>query len=224
MNTYKWGEPAIASRKCYAVITADVVDSLKVDSFRRKRDRKLGEVSRPHLKQKLILSPYAVTAWDEFQVILSEPEFIPRVILDLRRLFSPFELWIAVGMGSASGVHKEPVNVHAGGEAYERARAAADRLKSGFTKYRVLTSIESGNEIFDTIANTIYRLQDSLLEGITGKQWATINMQIETGRQEMTAKRLKLAISTVSRSLKRGYYWQQVETVSAMERIIKNYF
>jgi len=218
------GSPRIAERKCYSVITADVVDSRKVESFRLKRDRKLAQLSRLHLEQKLILSPYAITAWDEFQVILSKPEYTPRVILDLRRLFYPLQLWIAVGMGAASGAHKRPVNIHAGGEAFERARQAADRLKSGSSKYRVLTSFESGKEIFDTIANTIYRLQDSLLERATEKQWAAINMQLKTGRQEVTARRLKLDISTVSRNLKRGYYWHLVETVDAMERIVKTYF
>ena len=177
-----------------------------------------------HLKQKLVLSSYAITAWDEFQVILGKVEYTPRVIFDLRRLFYPLELWIAVGMGSASGVHQEPVNIHAGGRAFERARLAADRLKSESFKYRVLTSIESGNESFDIVSNTIYRLQDSLLEGTTEKQWAAINMQLETGRQDLTASRLSLDTSTVSRNLKRGYYWHQVETIAAMESIIKTYF
>jgi hypothetical protein len=165
-----------------------------------------------------------VTAWDEFQAILSKPEYTPRVILDLRRFFYPFQLWIAVGMGAVSDAHRAPVNRYAGGEAFERAREAADRLKSGSPKYRVLTSFESGKEIFDTIANTIYRLQDTLLEKTTAKQWAAINMQIKTGRQDITAKKMALDVSTVSRNLKRGYYWHLVETVDAMERIVKAYF
>lgn len=203
------------------MITADVVDSRKIDSFRPRRDRKLKEISRLHLARKLILSPYAVTAWDEFQVILSKPEHTPRVILDLRRLFFPFQLWIAVGMGAVSEARRKPVNRYAGGEAFERARMAADSLKAEFTKYRVLTSFASGNVILDTVANTIYHLQDSLLEGTTARQWATINMQLETGRQDLTASRLSLAASTVSRNLKRGYYWHLIETAGAMERILK---
>ena len=200
------------------------MDSRKIESFRPKRNSKLKELSRLHLEKRLILSPYAVTAWDEFQVILSRPEYTPRVILDLRRLFYPIQLWIAIGMGVVSGIHREPVNIHAGGEAFERARQAVDLLKSGSTKYRVLTCFESGDEKFNTIANTVYHLQDSLLEGTTKKQWATINMQLETGHQDLTARRLKLNISTVSRNLKRGYYWHLIETVDAMECILKAYF
>src|SRR5664279_406877 len=140
----------------YAVITADIVGSRRIKSFRPRRDEKLRTISDLHVRRKLILSSYAVTAWDEFQAILRKPEYVPSVILDLRRLFYPFELWIAVGIGLVSEAHKRPVNVYAGGEAFERAREAADRLKTGNSKYRVLTGFNSGDQILDATANTIY--------------------------------------------------------------------
>jgi hypothetical protein len=213
----------IASKKtCYAVITADVVKSRSIEAFRPKRDKKLRELSAIHQRRKLILSPYAVTAWDEFQAILSKPEHLPRIILDLRRCFYPLKLWIAIGMGTVSDAHKTPINLYAGGEAFERARKAADRLKTSFSKYPVITSFESGNPTFDTIANTIYRLHDSLIDKTTSKQWATINAQLKTARQDTVARRLALDTSTVSRNLKRGYYWQMLETADAVENIIKS--
>jgi exonuclease VII large subunit len=208
----------------YAAITADVMGSRRIAGFRSRRDRHLAAVSRLHLEQKLILSPYAVTAWDEFQVILRKPEYVPQVILDLRRLFYPLQLWITVGIGSVSQAHKAPVNRYAGGEAFERARSAADRLKQGSPKYRVLTRFESGKDVFDSIANTIYRLQDALMERITARQWTTINTQMKTARQDVTARKLALDVSTVSRNLKRGYYWHLTETADAMEQIIRAYF
>lgn len=117
-----------------------------------------------------------------------------------------------------------PINIHAGGEGFEMARVAADRLKTGSTKYRALTEFESGKTVFNTIANTIYHLHDSLLDKTTEKQWAAINMQMNTGRQDLAAKRLQLDISTVSRSLRRGYYWHFIETIASMENIVKAYF
>lgn len=214
----------LSIRKQHAVITADVVGSRKLESFRAKRDRRLAAVSRLHLSQKLILSPYTVTAWDEFQTILRKPDDVPRVILDLRRFFYPLQLRIAVGIGSVSEAHRAPINQYAGGEAFERAREAADRMKRGSPKYRLFTSFESGEEIFNQIANAIYRLQDALLERTTARQWATINMQIKTGSQDATARRLALDVSTVSRNLKRGYYWHLIETSEAMEKIVQAYF
>jgi hypothetical protein len=209
---------------CYSVITADVVGSSAIASLTHKLGGELRNLSQLHLAQKLILSPYAVTAGDEFQAVLAKPAFTPQAILDLRRFFYPIELRIAIGIGKATGVHKKPVNRYGGGEAFHRARRAAERLKAGYPKYRLLTVFDSGNELFDTIANTIYRLQDSLTQRTTSSQWAAINARLATGRQDKTARRLKLDISTVSRNLKRGYYWQLVETAEAMERILGAYF
>ena len=208
----------------HSVITADVVDSRLVDGFRDKRDMKLAAVTRLHTEQRLIRTAYTITAWDEFQVVLGKTEFTPRAILDLRRIFFPMELWIAVGIGSATGLDLGPVNENAGGQAFERARTAADRLKTVSPKSRALTSFESGNEIFDVIANTMYELHDALLEGRTEKQWEAINMQLEAGRQDVAADRLDRDASTISRNLKRGYHWQSVDTVEAMEKVIRAYF
>lgn len=214
----------MADRTIYAVITADIVGSRRVASFHAQRDKKLEELSRLHRKSKLVLSPYAVTAWDEFQAILTRPEHFPTVILDLRRIFYPLQLWIATGIGTVSDAHRRPINRYAGGAAFERARKAAERLKKGSAKYRTLTGIESENEVFDAIANTIYHLQDTLMEGTTAKQWAAINMQLATGRQDLVAANLNLDASTVSRTLKRAHYWQAIETMEAMRKIIRAYF
>lgn len=221
MDLYNYG---VMPTSDYSVITADVVDSRLVDGFRDKRDMKLAAVTRLHTEHRLIRTPYTITAWDEFQVVLSDTEFTPRAILDLRRIFYPMELWIAVGIGSTTGLDLGPVNENAGGQAFERARTAADRLKTVSPKSRALTSFESGNEIFDVIANTMYELHDALLEGRTEKQWEAINMQLEAGRQDLAADRLDRDASTISRNLKRGYHWQSVDTVEAMEKVIRAYF
>ncbi len=208
----------------YAVLTADVAGSRQVASFRSQRDKKLDNVSKLHLGKKFILSPYAVTAWDEFQVILRKPEYIPTVLLDLRRFFYPLRLWIAVGFGEVTGARRQPVNQYAGGMAFEFARKAADQIKAGNPKYVVLTCFKTGDEVFDTIANSIYHLHDSLLNRVTTKQWAAINLQIETGRMDEIARKRRVDVSTISRTLKRSHYWQMEETRQAMEKIIQYYF
>jgi SatD family protein len=213
-----------ATPPIYAALTADVVNSRKVDQFQLRRDKKLAEISKKHRSKGLILSPYAITAWDEFQVILAQPEYAPQVIFDLRRTFYPMQLWIAVGIGEVIEAHKTPVNRYAGGQAFERARIAADRLKASAAKYLSLTSFESGNELFDTIANAVYLLHDSLIGNTTAKQWAAINTLTSLGRQDKTAGKLGVDVSTISRTLKRGYYWQMLETIDAMARVIQQYF
>jgi len=215
----------VTSNRVYAVITADVVGSRHIESFRRKRDAKLRPLSQSHVREKLIISEYAVTAWDEFQTVLSKPAAIPQVVLDLRRNFYPMQLWVAVGLGKVSEPRKKPVNQFAGGEAFERARTAADRLKDDKAgKDRPLTWFISGTEVFDLIANTIYRLHDTLLQDVSPKQWETILAQVKTGSQDLAARKLGVNVSTVSRNLRRAHFWQMEETCKAVETIIQAYF
>ena len=116
------------------------------------------------------------------------------------------------------------MNVFAGGEAFERARESMNKLKSKRSKTGVLTSFITGNEMFDLIGNTVYQLHDSLLQSISTKQWETINVLMETSAQDLAAKKLRLNKSTVSRNLRRAFWWQIQETQAAMERIIDGYF
>ena len=113
------------------------------------------------------------------------------------------------------------MNIFAGGEAFERARAAINQLKSKRSKTGVLTSFVTGNEMFDLTANTIYHLHDSLLQSVSAKQWATINVLMETSAQERAARKLGLNKSTVSRNLRRGFWWQIKETRSEERRVGK---
>ncbi|MDR3749511.1 MAG: SatD family protein [Acidobacteriota bacterium] len=215
----------MTANRLYAVITADVIDSRHIESFRHKRDAKLRPLSRLHLRDKLIVSEFAVTAWDEFQTVLSKPSAVPRVVLDLRRNFYPMQLWIALGLGKVSEPRKKPVNQFAGGEAFERARLGAERLKDDKAgKDRPLTWFISGDEVFDLIANTIYRLHDTLLQDVSPKQWETILAQTKMGSQELAAKKLAVNVSTVSRNLRRAHFWQMEETCKAVEKIIQAYF
>jgi hypothetical protein len=213
-----------AKPRLYAAITCDIVGSRKIEGFRRARDQKLRRTSALHVSKKWVLSEYAITAWDEFEGVLSRPANLPAVILDLRRQFHPFELWIGVGIGQVTEPHRKPVNVFASGKAFEWAREAINKLKSKRNKPGALTSFVTGNETFDLIANTVYHLHDTLLLNISTRQWQTINVHMDTNRQDLTAKKLGLNESTVSRNLRRAFWWQILETRQAMERVIQSYF
>ena len=55
-----------------------------------------------------------------------------------------------------------------------------------------------------------------------GDEFQTITGELSS--LEQTAKRLKLDVSTVSRNLKRGYYWQLIETVKVAGALIGRTF
>jgi len=82
----------------------------------------------------------------------------------------------------------------------------------------------SRHERFNKTINLIYGLHDTLVLKITARQWATIEEFLEAPTLDRTAKRLRLDPSTVSRNLKRGYYWQVTETVTVAGSLIKDIF
>jgi hypothetical protein len=208
----------------YAVLIADVMESRARADIRGLLGRKLAAVSIRHRRRKLIQLPYSVTAGDEFQTVTRDLPSIPAVILDLRRALRPLSLRIGVGFGRISGRIQPPVN-RLGGEAFQRARNAIENIKTnGLFKFSVLTAFESRNAGFNSTINLIYGLHDTLVLKITKKQWETIEEFLERPTLEQTAKRLKLDASTVSRNLKRGYYWQLSETVKVAGSLIERTF
>jgi hypothetical protein len=210
--------------KLHAVLIADVVASRARKNLRHSLAQTLSRASQSHLREKLIALPYAVTAGDEFQTIAARLDAIPRILLELRVLFQPLSLRIGIGIGSVSDRIRPPVN-QLSGEAFQFARSAIDRVKSGGSfKFETLTSFVSSNAAFNDTINLIYGLNDTLVRGVTARQWETISAVLKSGAQDRAAKNLRLDISTVSRNLKRGFYWQQIETAKAAESLILRAF
>jgi hypothetical protein len=129
-----------------------------------------------------------------------------------------------VGFGAVSGRIQPPVN-RLGGQAFQFARKAIEGVKRGnLLKFEVLTAFVSRHQDFDKTINLIYGLHDTLVLKITARQWETISEFLDKPTLEQTAKRLKLDASTVSRNLKRGYYWQLSETVKIAGSLIQQTF
>jgi len=208
----------------YAVLIADVMASSARKNMRTQLGKKLAAASERHLKQKLIRFPYTVTAGDEFQTIAAHLSSVPALLLDLRASLWPLPLRIGVGIGQVADRLQPPVN-RLTGPAFQFARWGIDNVKaSGLFKFDVLTAFASANEHFDQTINLLYGLHDTLVSQVTAKQWETIRQFLDQPTLGQTAKRLKLDISTVSRNLKRGYYWQLAETAKAAGAFIERTF
>jgi hypothetical protein len=133
-------------------------------------------------------------------------------------------LRIGVGIGTVADRIQPPVN-RLTGEAFQFARRAMDNVKAkDLFKFEVLTAFASHNEHFNQTINLLYGLHDTLVFQITAKQWETIRQFRDQPALAQSAKRLKLDVSTVSRSLKRGYYWQLAETAKVAGAFIEHTF
>ncbi len=208
-------------RSIAAVVTADVIESRKIARFTAVRDRILRRLSKLHLEAGAVLQPYTVTTWDEFQNVARSLSEVPRLIFDLRRLSRPLDLRIAVGMGRVTRPLKPPINVFAGGPAFERAREAMEELQARKPRrFRGLTCFRSANLQFDAVLNLIYGLHDSLVIRTSEKQWETINVQWEKRSQHSAARSIGVETSTVSRTLQRGFYRQMEATVNEVTALM----
>jgi hypothetical protein len=208
----------------HAVLIADIMASSARKDVRALLGKKIAAASEKHLRQKLIRLPYTVTAGDEFQSLTAELPSLPALILDLRAALRPLSLRVGVGIGTVSDRIQPPVN-QLTGAAFQLARRAIDGIKHGsLFKFDVLTAFASGNAAFDDAINLIYGLHDTLVLQITNKQWESIGAFLSRETLEPTARRLRVDISTVSRNLKRGYYWQLAETVNRAGSFIERAF
>ncbi len=208
----------------YAVLIADVMGSRARRDLRGMLGKQLAAISRRHLRRKLIQLPYSITAGDEFQTVTRDLPSVPAIIQDLRSALRPLSLRIGVGFGSVSGRIQAPVN-RLGGEAFLSARQAIENIKTGnLYKFKVLTAFVSRHEHFDRTINLIYGLHDTLVLRITARQWETIAEFRDKPTLEQTARSLHLDESTVSRNLKRGYYWQLSETVKVGGSLVRHTF
>jgi hypothetical protein len=203
-----------------AVIIADVVESSGRRNIRAALARGLELATKEHQRARWIDLPYAITAGDEFQALLAKSAKIPELIFDLRVKFWPLQLRIGIGVGSLAERIQKPVN-RMGGEAFQRARRAIEAIQERPLKYEVLTAFRTGNETFDATVNLIYALQDTLLLEGSRKQWNTMRAFQVAGGVRGAARRMRLDESTVSRNLKRGYFWQMQDAIVGLQKLIE---
>lgn len=208
----------------YAVLIADVMASSAWANVRALLGKKLTAASEKHLRQKLIRLPYSITAGDEFQTLTAALPSLPTLLLDLRAALRPFSLRVGVGIGHVADRIQPPVN-RLTGEAFQLARLAIDNVKAAsLFKFKTLTAFASHDKAFDQTINLLYGLHDTLVSKITAKQWEAICQFLDRPALEQSARRLKVDVSTVSRNLKRGYYWQLTETAKVAGSLIERAF
>jgi hypothetical protein len=207
-----------------AVILCDVIRSRDHAGFKDLRDATMQRLSSLHLANGWIRMPYAITAWDEFQGLLAGVSFVPRVMWSVIKEFQPLRLRIGVGIGNADIdlTSPAPLNEAATGEAFFRARGALDLTKKGRDpRYDASLHATTGDRVTDLSLNTTLHLLDALIARVTPSQWEAIQAYERLGAQDLVARQLGKAESTVSRALKRAHYWQIVEAVEAMVDLLE---
>ena len=191
------------------------------------RDRQLGPLSRLHLAERLIIAPYAISAEDELQTVLTAPAHLPRVVWELRSAFHPLALRVAVGLGQLRSLPRrsgESIHEAGSGEAFDNARRASERFQSRRgTKYPLLTAVCGVDPVLDAAVNGMYRLHDTLLLQISDRQWQAVLAVEREGRQDLAAAELDIDESTISRTLQRAHHWQLQDARRALAEILERW-
>ena len=203
----------------WAVIVADIIGSGRTRSVGSLLAVRLRAATSAHLNNNRIRLPYAVTAGDEFQTVAADLLQIPDLLFDLRRHLHPLQLRIGVGIDAIPGPLRAPVN-QLTGPAFEHARTAIDEAKDTRAHAVKTTRFHSANQQFDLLANLIYSLHDALVGRLSEKQWRTVDAYLEEGRVDLAARALKIDASTASRNLSRGHFWESLETIEGMKKLI----
>ena len=76
-------------RTVQGVLIADVIHSSRRKNLSALLADGMRRANRVHLHKKRIRVPYAVTAGDEFQTVVTSIEMVPHLIFDLRRRMRP---------------------------------------------------------------------------------------------------------------------------------------
>lgn len=208
----------------FVALIGDVQRSREVADFARHRDQALSSLSRSHRQAGWMDADYAVSAWDEFQGLITRPAALPRVLWDVYKAFRPLDLKLAVGGGRVERLADadRAINQSATGEAFFLARKALELLterRHGAGRARVAVG---WNEVpVEAALNSALRLLDLLVAEITGKQWAVIECYEETPHQGEVAARLGKSESTISRSLAAARYWDIRSSIEDLERFLE---
>lgn len=213
----------IAWMNAHVAIIADVVNSREFADFAARRDRALQALQQQHGSQALTASDYAITAWDEFQVLLAGQAALPQVMWDLQREFYPLRLRLGIGCGEVQWARRQrdAVNEAASGEAFFLAREALDAISDqarGGSRSEIL--VRWNEPDLQHAINACARLLDVLLAGITAAQWQVINAYEQLGRQDAVAAALEKTPSTISRTLRSANYWEIKASLDDLQQLL----
>lgn len=209
----------------YVAIIADVINSRDFDDFAARRDRALGALQQQHNQQTLIASDFAITAWDEFQVLLAAQQALPQVLWDLQRAFYPLRLRLGIGCGKVEWARhqRDAVNEAATGEAFFLAREALAAISAqarGGSRSEI--QVRWHEPLMQHALNAALRLLSVLLADITAQQWQVIAAYEQFGRQDAVAEALHKTPSTISRTLRSANYWELMASLDDLRRLLSS--
>ncbi len=217
----------------YIAIIADIKKSKSTQSRDIIQENIKETLERINKKYKTeIASNFAISSGDSFQGLLINGNQVMNIILELDLELYP-ELYIGsrhlgirygIGIGTIdTALYEENSNL-VDGEAYHMARGSLDAVKkSESSKEKIITNYrvsKKGNDLF--LINSLLSLVSIIKNEWTEDQIRVIRTYIENNyEQQVTAKELDKAQSTISRSLEKSSFYSIRDSVDVLNKSIE---
>ena len=144
----------------YTVVIGDISGSKQLSGENRYQTQlfiKSALVQINEQYQAEIEAPFTISKGDEFQVLLPTLEQAYKIILAFERLTFPIRVRFGIGVGTVLKMGgKLPIEMD--GPAFHRANTALETAKKKKTCY----TLNTGEEIRDSLVNTIFRLMSAI--------------------------------------------------------------
>lgn len=212
----------------YVAIIGDIKKSKKL------KDRNIVQINLKKVLNNInvkygkdISSKFIITLGDEFQGLLHDGNNVMNIIEDIQRDMHPIEIRFGIGVGQITTDINFDMAIGADGPGYYKARQAIEFLKENERKNKtyaldIRIEIDGDNGEATTMLNTILSLLAVVKNNWTDRQREIIwDMMKHKGSQAQSAERLKVAQSTIQRSLINGNYYAYKDAVDTIGNVLK---
>ena len=202
----------------YVALIGDVVDSRNSSDRKGLQERLLREIHRLNRSDDgAFLSPLALTAGDEVQVVLTRPENVVDVVVALSDAIAPEKIIFGVGFGALSTQLDSDV-ARMDGPCLHRAREALGEVKTD----RWLVARGFG-AVLDQVLSAVFNLIYSVRSRWKPKQLSYARAARSDREQKEIAAEFGVNPSVVSESLKASSFSVVQEGERAARHLLEEF-
>ena len=212
----------------YIAIIGDIKKSKKLKDRYIVQNQLKNLLNNINVKyRKDISSKFTITLGDEFQGLLHDGSNVMNIIEEIQRDIYPVEIRFGIGVGQITTEINFDMAIGADGPGYYKAREAIEYLKENERKNKTHSSdirieIDGDNGKASIMINTILSLLAVVKYNWTDRQreiiWDIVKHQ---DSQAKCAARLKVAQSTIQRSLVNGNYYAYKDAMDTIGNVLK---
>jgi len=215
------------SNNSYIAIIGDMKNSKIMNdrnSVQNELKKILDKVNKKYSKD--ISARFMITLGDEFQGLLHDGAHVMPIIEEIQSEMYPVKIRFGIGIGPITTDINFEMAIGADGPGYYKARQAIEFLKENERKNRTHASdirieADGDNDDSSAVMNALLSLLTLVKDNWTDRQREIIRDTMKyRDSQAQSAERLKIAQSSVQRSLKSGNYYAYRDAMDTLANVL----